>query len=370
MPEQPDLAMAAFGLAPAEWQAQRTGDGSINPTWFLRPVASASDWQWLLQQINPEVFPDPARVVRNQARILTAHALAGLAEAPALVPLVPVPENAVAPRGWRLLPERLGWLADDGSLWRLQPFVGGSRTLPRLDNLEQAWVAGRAFGALQRALGALSPAQIEPPLPHFHELDWQMQRLDGWVSKASQARRRTIASELTAIDRQRDLLQVQTAGPQGLIHGDCKLSNLLFDRTGQQVIAVIDLDTVMWGRRAWDYGDLARSALSGADETGLAGALPAVPLLLELGRGFLDGLADPADQHLRAAMVQAPRYIALMLAIRFLLDHLDGDRYFRVGVRGQNLARARRQLELCVRLAELEPALCAHWLQDGVSPPA
>jgi hypothetical protein len=38
-----------------------------------------------------------------------------------------------------------------------------------------------------------------------------------------------------------------------------------------------------------------------------------------------------------------------MLGVRFLTDHLEGDRYFKVTGRGENLERARLQFEL-VRL--------------------
>jgi hypothetical protein len=42
----------------------------------------------------------------------------------------------------------------------------------------------------------------------------------------------------------------------------------------------------------------------------------------------------------------APRYVALMLGVRFLTDHLRGDRYFRVTAPGDNLRRAREQFAL------------------------
>ena len=49
-------------------------------------------------------------------------------------------------------------------------------------------------------------------------------------------------------------------------------------------------------------------------------------------------------------MATAPVYVAFMLGIRFLTDHLEGDRYFRVSARGDNLHRARAQFELVRQL--------------------
>ena len=59
--------------------------------------------------------------------------------------------------------------------------------------------------------------------------------------------------------------------------------------------------------------------------------------------GFRDGLAQelvPADA------ARAPAYVAFMLGVRFLTDHLLGDRYFRVRRHGDNLERARAQFSL------------------------
>ena len=47
----------------------------------------------------------------------------------------------------------------------------------------------------------------------------------------------------------------------------------------------------------------------------------------------------------------SPRHIAFMLGVRFLTDHLDGDRYFKIAARGDNLRRARAQFRL---LEEME----------------
>ncbi|MCG6862990.1 MAG: aminoglycoside phosphotransferase family protein, partial [Chromatiaceae bacterium] len=38
--------------------------------------------------------------------------------------------------------------------------------------------------------------------------------------------------------------------------------------------------------------------------------------------------------------------IPFELGLRFLTDHLEGDRYFRVSERGQNLRKAKIQLDL------------------------
>ena len=65
-----------------------------------------------------------------------------------------------------------------------------------------------------------------------------------------------------------------------------------------------------------------------------------------LANGYFRGAADLVDADLRAALGAVPAYMAYMLGLRFLIDYLDGDTYFRVAHPEHNLARARSQFRL------------------------
>jgi hypothetical protein len=65
-------------------------------------------------------------------------------------------------------------------------------------------------------------------------------------------------------------------------------------------------------------------------------------------------MLDPADL---AGLYDGIRLIPLELGVRFLTDHLAGDRYFRVRVRGENLAKARTQLALALDIERKERAI-------------
>jgi Ser/Thr protein kinase RdoA (MazF antagonist) len=127
------------------------------------------------------------------------------------------------------------------------------------------------------------------------------------------------------------------------------VNNLLFEPHRSRVVAVIDLDTVMRGHWAWDFGDLARSAAAGPK--GLS-----VPRYRAVVSGFLRGAEVTADVE---ALVLAPRYVTVMLAARFLTDHLQGDRYFKVAARGDNLRRAGEQLRLLRTMVASDAAMRA-----------
>jgi hypothetical protein len=56
-------------------------------------------------------------------------------------------------------------------------------------------------------------------------------------------------------------------------------------------------------------------------------------------------------------LYDAIRLMPFELALRFLTDHLEGDRYFRVAHRGQNLHKARVQLSLLADIERKERAI-------------
>jgi hypothetical protein len=75
-----------------------------------------------------------------------------------------------------------------------------------------------------------------------------------------------------------------------------------------------------------------------------------------LARGYLAGagaLLSPPE--LRALALAGP-LLALENAVRFLADHVAGDRYFRAHRPDHNRDRARAQLRLAERMLEAEAA--------------
>ena len=142
------------------------------------------------------------------------------------------------------------------------------------------------------------------------------------------------APERRLVERSRQIAGV-LSDRNSCIHGDCKINNLLFDRSGNQVAAIIDFDTVMYGHWAWDFGDLVRSICFSRQRVDLT-------MFEAVLRGFAG--AQPLTD--TQGCVAGPAYVSLMLGTRFLTDHLQGDVYFRTDSPGQNLQRAREQFEL------------------------
>jgi N-acetylhexosamine 1-kinase len=142
-----------------------------------------------------------------------------------------------------------------------------------------------------------------------------------------------------------------------LVHNDAKIANVLFDPVSGRARWVVDLDTVMPGSVLHDFGDLVRSSVAPVPED--APDQAADPDLFEaLATGFLRGAGDALAPGEVELLETAGRLITYEQAVRFLTDHLAGDRYYRVATPGHNLVRARAQLAL-LRSLERQAATMA-----------
>lgn len=291
--------------------------GHINDTYTV-------GGEFLLQRLNRAVFLRPEAVMRNLAKALAHEGGKFLVAPVATAQGRPFATDA------------------HGDCWRVFPFVP-SRSFQQLPD-ELVAAAGAAFGRFL-AVFADFPEKLEPVIDGFHDLSGYLALLDA-AAKQDEA-----TDELRIVEELRGAFH--PGGVRQAIHGDCKVNNLLFHPHEPTVVAVIDLDTIMLGDPALDFGDLARSVFAGAEESASAGEFSLRRFEL-LCQGF--AAAYPAIDDC-ARYAAAPGYMSFMLGVRFLADHLRGDVYFKVAGRGQNLLRARSQLRLAQRLRTAAPAM-------------
>lgn len=335
------VALAALGL-PAGATLEAVTSGHINESWRV----ALPDGDVLLQWLNHGVFPE-ADAVQDNAEVVLEHLAAAARQGI-------VPALLAAPDGARRV--RL-----DSGLWRAFDWLPGRDVHERPADAGMARRAGAALGRVLHDLRALPAERVRPVLARFHDLDVRLADFDAACSAASAERRTEAAPLLARIDAERESRRAAAPSGEGarVLHGDPKFTNFLVPRDGQRPFALVDWDTVMVGPLAWDLGDFLRSAASRGREDDPAGAGVDVVFLEAGARGFLDGLAETLTATERRAFVAAPAHMAFMLAVRFLTDHLAGDRYFRVRRPRQNLARARTQLALVDGFDAARDALAA-----------
>lgn len=332
-------ALDAFVLPGHVLECVAAGGGHINASWRVTAMGSAGE-RFLLQRLNPRVFPDGDAVMRNVVQVVTR-----LRETRA-------PASA---RGLRLVPTRSGreWLTDDTVVWRLYELIDTAAVHHVAESPRMAEAAAHAFGEFAR-LTSEPLLQLSAVLPGFHDTRRRLSQLEAARGRDAAGRTAELAAECDRILAERDLAERIPAAlergeiPTRVAHNDAKIANVLFEEGTAEPICVIDLDTVMPGSPLHDFGDLVRSTVSAAPED--AAEIAAVEVrhdfFAAIVRGFLAGTSGLLKVRELALLVEAARSIALEQAARFAADYLDGDVYYRVTDPRQNLRRARNQLAL------------------------
>jgi Ser/Thr protein kinase RdoA (MazF antagonist) len=264
--------------------------------------------------------------------------------------LTPVPAGGGAP----------GVQDAEGAWWRAFRFIEGAAPAGPVGNAEMARQVGQAFGRFSRWMLEYDADSLVEVLPRFHDT---AARLEAFVAVAASdvsSRRNDVAPELEFVEARRRYAGIlppligTPELPRRVAHNDAKADNLLVDATTGASLAVVDLDTVMPGSLLADVGDLVRSTATGAAEDTTDPQERAVrPELVEavLG-GYLAEMAPRLTDTERRLMVFAGILLAYEQGVRFLTDHLAGDRYYRVTRPGHNLDRARAQFSLVASLEE------------------
>lgn len=340
-----------FAVDPPIGAVRPLGRGLINETYDLE----AGGQHYVLQRINGLVFPRPEQIMAN-LQVLGAH----LAE-----------QSAIGLRIPALIATREGgnFVRDaDECVWRLLELIQDATTLARIERKAQALAVGTALGRFHHLVESLPNERLGLALPGFHATPIYLDRLLDLVGRTASAdrtpevqrcidfvlHRRPLAAALE--DAQRD-----GRIPLRVTHGDPKLDNMLFSRDGDRVLAIIDLDTVQPGLLQHDIGDCLRSCCNRGGE--LTGEGDRIGFDLAICEAILVGYAQAAGQLLGRAEIEllydAIRLMPFELGLRFLHDHLDGDRYFRVAVRGDNLRKAQIQFALVTDIERQAPQIRA-----------
>jgi hypothetical protein len=398
--------------------------GNINQHTFLVLAGSREPREYLLQRINEQVFTRPRSVMR------------------AMVACIEAQRTSMAARGlapgdqWdtiTLLETRDGrpYLDVENlrghGCWRLMVKIPESRTYKSLgevsdpaERLRLAEEAGRGLATYGDLTCGMPTEGLENPLPGYRDTRLYYDQLrsvlagcrtpeeaeaflpsDPTVRQSTEEhflvhleepeyRRRQDAGDVRSwIDLVRaeepfgvSLLEGMETGRirRLAIHGDTKLDNFLFSTRTGRVKALVDLDTIMPHTWLADWGDMVRSLVNvaGEKERDPSRIRVDMDVFRAVARGFLSTAREvtPAEVEL---MVDAAQAIALELGLRFLVDYLRGDSYFKLGPADPpdlNRLRAVAQLSLFQRLRDCADdarrfveGLQAEFLAPGASSP-
>lgn len=341
-----------FRLAGEPLSVKPLGEGGfINDTYRVRIADGQPDY--LLQRKNGSVFPDIPAIMDNTRRV-TDHLKRKVREEggdPDREVLTPVAVKEDAKRLWTR--------DDDGNYWTACVFIDGSVTLQSVDSAAVAEAGGRGIGRFHRMMADFE-GELAPSIPGFHNLRLRFGQWDAAVKADRAGRVKDLAEEIGWIESRRgEIMAFQEMIERGefplrATHNDTKISNFLFNED-LTPLCVIDLDTLMTAPVFNDFGDAIRSYTNtGAeDDRDLSRVGFSREYYDAYTRGFLAECGDVLTEAERRWLPFAGRFITFEQVLRFLMDYIDGDRYYKIAYPEHNLVRTRAQYRL---LSSMEQA--------------
>jgi Ser/Thr protein kinase RdoA (MazF antagonist) len=287
--------LANYGLQGAT--VEIFGTGLINAT-FL--VTVSPEQQFVLQRLNALFNPE----VNRDINVLTRHLAA---------------KSSVTQR---LMPADNGdlWVANEDGAWRLLTYVPGA-CFDMLGGPEQAKAAGHLLAQFHHDVSDLQ-LELHSERLGVHDTQRHLGRLRTALEECPDHRNfkavNVLAQEILAEAEQ---LPVLPELRDRLVHGDPKISNLVFDEKTGAGLCMIDLDTLAHMPLPLEMGDAFRSWCNPRGED-----TERSEFRLEYFAGAVQGYASVAKPYLLPSewqsFIPAARTIMVELAARFATDAL------------------------------------------------
>ena len=319
--------LLGFGLKQSIVTIKKIESGLINSTFVL----NSSNNSYILQAINTNIFPNYEKGLEN---ILTVGNWLKRKNYPYSFPL----------------PIKGRYLKVKNEVWRLMPYVKNSISYNRVSSLGQVKSAASCLGEFYHHLSDFNTENLSITLPNFHNGNWIIKKFEEALLNGEKERLLTVKALINEIEKELPILnkwdEVCNSIPKRVIHYDTKINNFLFDKTTDEVLALIDLDTIMPGCVLSDIGDMIRTYSSpvGEESKGIDKVVCNMEIINTIIQEFTK--KTNLEKEEIENLFFGGMAITLMQSVRFLTDYLNGDNYYKTSYKDQNLVRAKNQWAL------------------------
>jgi Ser/Thr protein kinase RdoA (MazF antagonist) len=342
--------MKQYGITGEIKEYSKITNGHINETYYVL----INETGYIFQKVNAYVFKNPVAVMNNIMMI----------------------DNFVKNNNKKSACKIIAFLSNDeyknytvtgdGEFWRLCIFEENTVTFEVVENPEILRSSGYAFGDFLNAISDFPTDKLNITIPDFHNTRKRLGNFFKIVKADEHNRAKDVKAEIKTFEKYHDfcckLTDMSEEGelPLRPVHNDTKYNNILLDKDTLKPVCVLDLDTVMPGLVAHDFGDAIRFAANKAaeDETDLDKVYLDFDYFKEFTKGFADAIGRFMTGKETETLAWGAPIISFELASRFLADHIDGDKYFAVHRSNHNLDRARCQLKLAVDMMDKRDMMC------------
>ena len=323
-------------------EVKNLGEGFINDTFIIK--TSEGFPNYILQRKNKSIFsPIPAMMENIQKVCLHIKKKVEMAGGDPLREAMTVIH---AKDG------KLYFLDEEDEYWAVCLFIEDTIAYNAAESPELATAGGKGIGKFQSLVADLKEP-LTNILPGFHDIRYRYKQWDEVLAKDLVGRKAEVAKEISWIESRREemlkfyeLLENGTI-PTRISHNDTKINNILFDKQGE-VLCVIDLDTVLSSTVLNDFGDAMRTYTNtGAEDDE---NLDNVSMNFEIFKAFTKGYLEETKSFLTDKEIEylafSAIYITYEQVLRFLMDYIDGDNYYKIKSPEHNLVRTRAQYKL------------------------
>ncbi len=345
--DQAYIAAAHFDLQEKISDVMPFQGGHIHETYLIKTNNDTGP-SYLLQKKNKYVFKNVPAMMQNIDKV-TKH----LKEKIMLSGGDPGRETISL---LRTKDDKLFFWDDLDEYWAICLFINDGITYEKVTSEQLAYSGGKSIGKFQSMLSDFN-MPLTDILPGYHKMKFRFDQWDISLENNVAGRKKQVEKEISWIESRRkimlefwDLIEKEII-PVRVAHNDTKISNILFDKN-QNAFCVIDLDTVQRSTILNDFGDSIRTYTNtGREDEKETGK---VAMNLDIYRAYTEGYLSEAKSFLtqteKENLAFSTLYITFEQILRFLMDYIDGDKYYRIHYPEHNLVRARAQYKLLLSM--------------------
>jgi len=310
--------------------------GHINVTYLILNGSK----KYILQELNTSVFPN-LEVITENIEYIARHLISKKFPYMVLEPL--------AFKDGKYLHDYR---------FRLFKYIENSQTFVKVQSPAQAYQAAKCLGAFHASLNDIVSSQIKNSIEGFLDFPSRLQQFQLAVKSADNKRlvkaKKWIEGVFSKTDILSDWEQLLPNIPCRILHADPKISNFLFSEGNEEeVVSLIDWDTLIKGPILYDFGDMVRSYTNLKEEDDpTQGDNFSYENFVALQEGFLFHLNLILTPEEKSNLVLGAETVIYIQTIRFLTDYLNGDKYYSIEHEHHNLDRAKSQWNLLIALQE------------------
>lgn len=284
--------------------------GHINRTFIAETENNCS---YILQSLSSAVFHRPEAVMENIGKIVRIF-----------------DKNAndkVTVSNYLCTAEGVNFIENDGEVYRVYEYSAAVS-----DITDRCYLMGFSFGTFIRLLSGKN-THLEITIEKFHRFSSYFSNLVAADHNCTLKKiDKGIMAKLGSVKE--TVSQIFTVDfPKRNVHNDAKIDNIIFG----EKCTIIDLDTAMEGYAAIDYGDMIRSVCVG-------GQLD-FTVIRDVTYGFADGLGGILTEDEIYSLYYGILYVTGELAVRYLIDYLSDEKYFKGKSSSDCLCRANELLK-------------------------